>query len=65
MEDTFALVVARLLIGAVAAYMLFKNYREIRDAIENFTNRFPPGGSPPTHPLPTQDGRRSATRQPR
>jgi hypothetical protein len=54
--DDVAVMLARLGVCAAAAYMLFTHHREIRDAVENFTNNFPGAGNPPTHPSPTKDG---------
>ena len=54
--DDAILFAERLIIGVIAAVVLFKHHHQIRGAIENFRNNFPPGGQPPTHPSPTCDG---------
>jgi hypothetical protein len=44
-----------LAIYAGVALMLFKNYRVVLHALENFRDNWPRGGGRPTHPSPAND----------
>jgi len=43
-------------IYAGLALMIFKNYRAILEALDQFRNNWPRGGGRPMHPSPANDG---------
>lgn len=54
MDDAIVLT-ARVFLSVAAVAVLLHYHRQIREAIENFTDNFPRGGPPPTHPSPAKD----------
>ena len=48
--------IVRLFLCAVAVVVLFSSWRQIKEAIERFTDNLPRGGPPtPMHPSPAGD----------